>query len=272
MVVFCFSICISQNTASKDKTLPMVGYWHKALQRNVNVAETQTFKFPGAKQAKQDVVKQNYNANWEIIDSTNSNYFIQYKVTSFYFDILNDSLNKYLNKMMPDFIFKYKTNEVGNFESVTNKEEIKETLNKAINSLDSKENWILLIQAFIELTIEKDLKKIHHFYGLQYKKNTNYTYDTIIESIKTLNRYKAKNVYKLVNLYPNENKAKFNGVIQSYQLNHKIKDKIRKEDLTINIEAEISLTEGYPIKTIFSYQSTSKTIIENITTTIIFTP
>ncbi len=299
-IVFLITQSITaQNTIGKDKTLPMVGYWHIGANRNVNVTEQTITNL----EDNNDTLKSTYKAKWTVIDSTAKNYTINYTISNLYFSNLNDSFNQLLNELLPKLTFKYQTNDLGVFDTIVNEKEIKETLLNAKNKIDkyvnsqrnesdkTSKNYRLLnmfFQLYLEYEIPQDIKKIHHFYGLQYKKNTAYTYDTILIDPNSLRNFKAKSVFKLTNTYPNLDKVKFTCNTNSYKelkgndrkLWKELKNgefagvKIRKGKMSIvnTFESEISLLEGYPLSIKFNSLCTAKTITTNETITITFAP
>lgn len=289
LVFFVVHTLTAQNTMSKDKTLPMVGYWHIGANRNVNIAKQTISNL----EDNNDTLKNTYKAKWTVIDSTAKNYTINYTISNFYFSNLNDSFNQLLNDLLPEITFKYQNNELGVYESIINDEEIKYRLMRARNTIlpfvtygDYKDktsrnyNFLSTIfQLILKYEIPDDIKKIHHFYGLQYKKNTVYTYDTILRDPNSLRHFNAKSMFKLTNTYPNLDKMKFTCNTNSYKEikscmpvnknGQKIKGKM---SILNSYESEISLLEGYPISLKFNSQCITKTITTTENITITFTP
>ncbi len=283
----------AQNTIQKGNILPVVGYWHIGAKKNVLYSKAET----KVKDAKTTIETTTINALWEIIDSTEKNYVIHFIYQNLLFSDHKDSISRVYAEIFKGITVKYRTNELGVFDTILNIDEIIKHTNEVTKTVFQKLNWPdnevtrtiikktkLLFEnpTMLSASISKEMALIHYFYGLEYKLNTTYTYDYFLANTLGGEPFPSIAVYKMTALNTATDRAKLTAVITPIEKKYKRiiyesmvnlaesmgLPKPKKSDFANSItlhkcEAEVSITEGWPIKVTFTKISaiqTSKTI------------
>ncbi len=283
--IFLFFICHlihAQNTVTKGNTLPLVGYWHKGATKNITNTKVTT------KVSKSGTTTETIKVNglWQIKDSTDKHYTIYYTYKTFEFSNLKDSINIAFAEIFKGVTVKYKTNEVGIFDTIVNLNEIMELTKKGINGIIKKMNWpddeksrvvidnvkaLLNNPVMLQNSISEDMVLIHYFYGLEYKLNTPYTYDSYMDNNLGGEPFPAKVVFRLTAINASADRAKFIATTTPDAANYKRiiyetmctfaeqmqVEKPKKSDFETSTalhkcEAETSIAEGWPLKIVFT--------------------
>ena len=208
IILFLSFNCKAQNIISSDKTLPVVGYWEKGAKFKMQYSKTQTNVSQG--KSKSETIS--YNALWQVADSTALHYIIHLTYLDFNFINPSDSFNILFFQMFKNVRVKYLTNELGAFDSIIN---MKELISNCRNGIDhlinnytfvntnhkeiSKKKLLTLLNNtdLFKNSISEDIYFMHYFYGLQYKKNVSYTYDSELPNNLGGINIPSKSVYKL---------------------------------------------------------------------------
>lgn len=280
------SILFSQNTIQKGNTIPMVGYWYKGAHKNVTYTKTETKTVKGKPAVETSVS----NALWEIKDSTDKHYTIHYTYKNFIFSNPKDSVSIAYAELFKGITIKYRTNELGVFDTILNLEEIIAISNKGLNNVFKKLNWpdneltralAQKMKSFfnnptlLRTSISEEMVLIHYFYGLEYKLNQAYTYDYYMENSFGGEPFPAIAVFKMtalnaandrckltVNITPNDKEFKrilyetMVSLSEAMQLPKPLKTDLATAILQHKCEAEYSITEGWPLKITFTKIST----------------
>ncbi len=297
LVLLSCNVVFSQNTIQKGHTIPMVGYWHKGAHKNVTYTKTETKTVKGKPLVETAVM----NALWEIKDSTDKHYTIHYTYKNFIFSNPKDSFSIAYAELFKGVIIKYRTNELGVFDTILNLDEIKAISNKGLNNVFKKLNWpdnevTSFVAQKMKLLfnnpkrISEEMVLIHYFFGLEYKLNQAYTYDYFMENTFGGEPYPALAVFKMtalnaaadrckltVNITPNDKELKrilyetMVSVSAAMQITKPQKSDFATAILQHKCEAEYSIAEGWPIKIIFTKISTISGRKSSVVTTIALT-
>ena len=134
LVLLYVNVVCSQNTIQKGNTIPMVGYWFKGAHKNVTYTKTETKTVKGKPVVETSVM----NALWEIKDSTDKHYTIHYTYKNFIFSNPKDSVSIAYAELFKGVTIKYRTNELGVFDTILNLDEIIAISNKGLNNVFKK--------------------------------------------------------------------------------------------------------------------------------------
>ena len=294
--------CKAQNIISSDKTLPVVGYWGKGAKFKMQYSKTQTNVSQG--KSKSEIIS--YNALWQVADSTALHYIIHLTYLDFNFINPSDSFNILFFQMFKNVRVKYLTNELGAFDSIINMKEIIANCRKGIDHVINnytfanakhKESSKLKLLALLNNTdlfknsISEDLYFMHYFYGLQYKKDVSYTYDSELPNNLGGINIPSKSVYKLNYINSATNRIKLTCITTPVEKNFKTimyeslvnyskllelpkpkKEVVSSFSLIHKCETEMSLLDGWFIKTTYSKIFISDTNKSTETINITFTP
>ena len=286
LVLLSCNIVFSQNTIQKGNTIPMVGYWYKDAHKNVTYTKTETKTVKGKPVVETSVM----NALWEIKDSTDKHYTIHYTYKNFIFSNPKDSVSIAYAELFKGVTIKYRTNELGVFDTILNLDEIIAISNKGLNNVFKKLNWpdnevtsviaqkmksLFNNPTLLRTSISEEMVLIHYFYGLEYKLNQAYTYDYYLENTFGGEPYPALAVFKMtalnaavdrckltVNITPNDKEFKrilyetMISVSATMQIPKPQKSDFATASMQHKCEAEYSIAEGWPIKIIFTKIST----------------
>lgn len=124
-------LCLAQNDSTK---VAFIAYWSKGDSYDFLITKINK-KWDGSQLVKNDSTS--YFANFSVIDSTESEYKIQWKYKENFTNLpveFGDLLNQ--NSVVLDFI--YKTNEFGEFLEVENWQEIADLMKKSTDDLFNK--------------------------------------------------------------------------------------------------------------------------------------
>ncbi len=279
---------LAQNLIQKGNTVPLVGYWKKGTTKNVLYTKSENKIKNGKKSSETTTVK----ALWQIKDSTEKYYEIHYTYKAFSFSNPNDSISKAYAEIFKGITVKYRTNELGVFDTIINLKEIMDISGKATNNIFKKLNWpdnevtrsviqkmksLFNNENMLRASISEEMVLIHYFYGYEYKLNTPYTYDYYINNAIGSEPFPSKAVFKLTALNTTNDRAKIIAVITPIDKEYKRiiyqsmlnlsaslqLPKPQKSDFTTattlhKCEAEVSITEGWPIKVTFTKSSSIK--------------
>lgn len=285
LIILCNQV-FSQNTIQKGNTIPMVGYWYKGAKKNVTYTKTDTKIVKGKPLVETTVM----NALWEIKDSTEKNYTIHYTYKNFIFSNPKDSISIAYAELFKGITVKYRTNELGVFDTILNLDEIIAISNRGLNNVFKKLNWpdnevtrgvaqkikqLFNNTTLLRSSISEEMVIIHYFYGVEYKLNTPYTYDYYMENTFGGEPYPAVAVFKMtalnaaadrckltVNITPVDKEFKrilyetMVGISESMQISKPQKSDFATAILQHKCEAEYSIAEGWPLKISFTKVST----------------
>ncbi|MDI1233014.1 MAG: hypothetical protein PSX81_01895 [bacterium] len=272
----------SQNTILKGNTIPMVGYWYKGAQKHITYTKVDSKIVKGKPVSETTVV----NALWQIKDSTDKHYVIYYTYKNFIFSNPKDSLAIAYAELFKGITVKYRTNELGMFDTILNLNEIIDISNKGLSGVFKKLNWpdnevtravsknmkqLFNNPTLLRTSISEEMVLIHYFYGLEYKLNTAYTYDCYLENTFGGEPYPGKAVYKLTALNTVNNRCKIAatitpvekdfkrilyetmvGISESMQIPKPKKSDFETASIQHKCEAEYSIAEGWPLKISFT--------------------
>lgn len=276
----------SQNSIQKGNTIPMVGYWYKGAKKNVSYTKTETKSNNGKSVVETTVA----NALWQVVDSTDKSYTIHYTYKNFVFSNPKDSVAIAYSELFKGVTVKYRTNELGMFDTVLNLDEIIDISNKGLNKVFKKLNWpdnevtrtiaqkikqLCNNPTLLRTSISEEMVLIHYFYGLEYKLNQAYTYDYYMENTFGGEPYPAVAVFKMtalnsaadrckltVNITPIDKEFKrilyetMVSLSEAMQVPKPQKSELATAILLHKCEAEYSIAEGWPIKITFTKTST----------------
>lgn len=226
------------------------------------------------------------NGLWQIKDSSEKYYTIYYTYKTFEFSNPKDSINIAFAEIFKGVTVKYRTNELGTFDTIINLSEIMELTRKGISGIIKKLNWpddqksrividniknLLNNPVMLQNSISEDMVLIHYFYGLEYKLNTPYTYDSYMDNNLGGEPFPAKVVFRLTAINAAADRAKFTATITPDAVTYKriiyetmctIAEQMqiakpKKSDFETShalhkCEAESSIAEGWPLKIVFT--------------------
>lgn len=279
-------LVFSQNTIQKGNTIPLVGYWYKGAKKNVTYTKTDSKTVKSKLQVENSVV----SALWQIVDSTDKHYTIHYTYQNFIFSNPKDSISIAYSELFKGITVKYRTNELGVFDTILNLEEIISVSNKSLNNVFKRLNWpdnevtrgvaqkikqLFNNPELLRSSISEEMVLIHYFYGLEYKLNTAYTYDYYLENAFGGEPFPSIAVFKMTALNAANDRCKLTANItpvdkefkrivyetmvsisESMQLPKPQKSDFATAMLQHKCEAEYSIAEGWPIKITFTKIST----------------
>lgn len=199
-VILCF---VSVGAFSQDDRtkVPFVAYWSVGDSYDFKITKTdQTWK-NGELDKKKDI-KQEYKANFTVIDSTESSYTIKWSQfndleRTFEIPIPKSLLNKFAKYSLTEVI--YKTSEVGEFLEVVNWKEISKMMNSLFDDMikilgkEKKDRRALkdalkpIRKAYsskegIEQLILTDMQLVHSPMGVEYDLTEDISYEIALEN------------------------------------------------------------------------------------------
>ena len=286
LVLLYVNVVCSQNTIQKGNTIPMVGYWFKGAHKNVTYTKTETKTVKGKPVVETSIM----NALWEIKDSTDKHYTIHYTYKNFIFSNPKDSVSIAYAELFKGVTIKYRTNELGVFDTILNLDEIIAISNKGLNNVFKKLNWpdndvtrvvaqkmksLFNNPTLLRTSISEEMVLIHYFYGFEYKLNQAYTYDYYMENTFGGEPYPAVAVFKMTALNATDDRCKLTANItpndkefqrilyetmvnisEAMQVPKPQKSELATALLLHKCEAEYSIAEGWPVRITFTKTST----------------
>lgn len=290
----------AQNTVTNGKTMPLVGYWFNGASKKVTNTKVTSKVKKGITTSETITVK----SLWQIKDSTEKSYTIHYTYNDFSFSNPNDSLNIVFAEIFKGITIRYRTNELGNFDTILNLNEIIALTEKGIDRVFKKLNWpenptttqiidnirnLASNPVMLQNSISEDMVLIHYFYGLEYTLNEPYSYDYYMANNLGGEPFPAKVTFKLSTISEVKDRANFIATItpdskeykriiyesmctfaEQMQIEKPSKKEFETSKAIHQCEAETSITEGWPVKVVFTKTSSIQDSKSSEVTTITF--
>lgn len=171
----------------EDSSVQVISYWDMGDRIRYNVIHESIKLSNGDTISKSEY---SYDVIVSVIDSSDKHYTITWDYENFQLDDLDQSTNKWINKMLNKLTVIYKTDELGIVEDVENIEEIQKNSKKIIKKLTkkltkgNKELRVYLKSMEESLTTKegiitsgiKDIQQFHYFHGVMMEMGETYTH------------------------------------------------------------------------------------------------
>ncbi len=298
LIIFSFAINTNaQNIVGIGNKLPLVGYWSKGISKNVSC----TYITSKEKDGQISNTIRKTECTWEITDSTETNYIINYTLKNFNPESISDSFLIAFMQVLKGVPIKYCTSETGVFDSIINIGEVSKAcikgIDASIESLKWKNTGIaqlnrnklkLILSDLISLksSIEEELLIIHYFLGVEFELGKQYDYDSELPSLIGGENYPSTLSFKMTTINEELDNVNFSGYIipnnatfldifyknysifcSNYGLPIPSKSQIKGINTSHKFESSYSLKNGWPLK--ITYTKINNTPNSNNTESII---
>ena len=243
-IVF-FSLLISNSGNSQnvvtDSTATVVSYWDKGdimkyslLQKKEKYQEAKLIS--GGSSTSTIIIT--------VIDASEKSYTLNWKCSQIKLNDLEvrDTLTLRLLQLVEGIDFRYKTNELGQFQELVNWEEVRNSVyllidklgqqsgNSGINSALAEMKKIFSSKESIEQIILRDVQLLHNLFGGEYKLNEQITAESELPNFLGGNPFSAVLSVEMTELNRANNRCriKMNQVVDKEKLTNELNDWMKK--------------------------------------------
>lgn len=173
-----------------NSAITTIAYWEIGDKARYHCTQ-ESVKFKNEKAKPKETVRSEYDLTLTVMEQTDSSYHMKMNYSNFKSEDMTE-MDREMRKIFNQLSIHYATDEMGGFDSITNKKELSQTiddiLDKILNDMgledESRDIFDKLRKTLtdmenIEFFFIDDIVAIHGMYGNQFKLNQTEEYDLI---------------------------------------------------------------------------------------------